>query len=69
MFLYFSIIEYFTPKVDADAGVKSKHENTDISQSNSEVDDNSESESELEDGQPKKKLRKEKVGFRDRKVL
>lgn len=40
----------------------------DISHTDTDLESSSESENSMEDGQPKKKLRKEKIGFRDRKV-
>uniref|UniRef100_A0A336K9V9 CSON002669 protein n=1 Tax=Culicoides sonorensis TaxID=179676 RepID=A0A336K9V9_CULSO len=62
--------KYFTiPKVDADAG----YQNNDLHRSESDLDENSkdvDSENNEEgEGQQKKKGKKEKVGFRDRKII
>ncbi|XP_065085054.1 calcium uptake protein 1 homolog, mitochondrial isoform X2 [Ochlerotatus camptorhynchus] len=53
------------PRVDADAGV-----NVEMSNSNAEqIESGDDSDGEDEDDQGKKKPRKEKIGFRDRKII
>uniref|UniRef100_A0A182PPS4 Uncharacterized protein n=1 Tax=Anopheles epiroticus TaxID=199890 RepID=A0A182PPS4_9DIPT len=54
------------PKVDADAGVEMGKQNN--SQELEQEEDDSDTESDV-DAQGKKKSRKEKIGFRDRKII
>lgn len=60
------------PPVDADAGSAGPNEpSSKVKQEESENETDTESEAEehdLEAAQPKKKFRKDKIGFRDRKV-
>lgn len=59
-----SVKEYL-PKVDADVGVNSN----DVDRNDSSLDEQvSDSDENGEEGQQKKKHKKEKIGFRDRKV-
>lgn len=53
------------PPVDADSGVGASD---DAKTEESSGDDESDGESDLEATQTKKKFRREKIGFRDRKV-
>lgn len=62
------------PKVDADAKIKPEKGNPEedsqtLGKAADEDSSDSESESEPEGDEPKKKRPKEKVGFRDRKVI
>lgn len=59
---FHSIHEYFVPNVKADAGTQPNAESTINEES-------SDDEGVADDQQSKKKQKKEKVGFRDRKVM
>lgn len=66
--LFFSLRNWIFPPVEADAG--RHHENASKmkeDESETEAEDNSETD-DLEAAQHKKKFRKDKIGFRDRKV-
>lgn len=61
-FLQNSIYEYLIPTVNADAGTEPKNTNSTVDE------DTSDDEGMTDDQQAKKKSKKEKIGFRDRKV-
>lgn len=60
---YTSFYEYLIPTVNTDAGAEPNATNSTVNE------DMSDDESAADDQQVKKKSKKEKVGFRDRKVL
>lgn len=63
----FSLIK--PPKVDADSGVKNENPQTELLEQDGDIEDLTKEESdENAEAQQKKKQKKEKVGFRDRKV-
>lgn len=70
----FADLEVSMPKVDADAKIKPEkgkpeEDSQTLEKAADEDSSDSESESEPEGEEPKKKRPKEKVGFRDRKVI
>lgn len=57
------------PPVDADVGTSPSVDNQKVEEANEDNESaESESDSEVDEGQMKKKPKKEKVGFRERKV-
>lgn len=59
-----SIYDYLIPSVNADAGTEPKS-----GTKSTVADDSSDDDSITDDQQVKRKAKKEKVGFRDRKVM
>lgn len=72
IFIRFRIISLIKPpKVDADSGVKNDGQNSDLLEQNGDIEDsiNKDGTDDANEPQQKKKHKKEKVGFRDRKVF
>lgn len=62
-------MNYFVPPVDADAGVQPSSADAEEASSDDVSEKTDGNETETSEEQLKKKPKKEKVGFRDRKVI
>lgn len=63
------IKKYIFPPVDADAGASPKESSKMQAETSDEESEEESEEQDIEAAQPKKKFRKDKIGFRDRKVI